>query len=428
MAFLLPKEQGSKMISPVDKWIAQELKAPNSTPQNLLNWQMKALVNQIQYAKEHSVYYKEKLAHVDVSGICEPKDISCIPFTPPEDLRGDPVSFLCVPQSDISRVATLFTSGSTGERKRIYFTENDLQRTVSFFAWGMSTMVKKGDKVGILMSTPTPNGIADLLKKGLSQIGVASIIYGNVKHVPAAIEVASEVDCIVGVPAEINYLCVTDKTPKPKAVLLSADYVPQSVINNIRQAWGSEVYTHYGMTETCFGGGVQCGVKQNYHLRHTDFFPEIVDPVTGVGLPPGQYGEVVLTTLRNQAMPLVRYRTGDRARLVTGPCACGGVFPRLDKVTGRFGHTFVTKMGTELDINKLDEMMFSIPSVRNFQAARSDEKGWLITIDALGDVAANLRFLEVQDLLAEDGLPVHIKFCRVPPFQGISKRRIEVLP
>ena len=91
---------------------------------------------------------------------------------------------------------------------------------------------------------------------------------------------------------------------------------------------------HYGLTETCYGCALECPAHNGYHLRWLDVVVEIVDMDGDTVLPPGEVGEVVLTTLR-EAMPLIRYRTGDVASLLPGPCACGSPLKRLGPVLGR---------------------------------------------------------------------------------------------
>jgi phenylacetate-coenzyme A ligase PaaK-like adenylate-forming protein len=81
-----------------------------------------------------------------------------------------------------------------------------------------------------------------------------------------------------------------------------------------------------------------CGERVGYHPREADILFEIIDPDTGEVMPEGEYGEIVFTTLTREAMPFIRYRTGDRSRWLPGPCPCGSVLKRLDKVGDRAAH------------------------------------------------------------------------------------------
>lgn len=87
----------------------------------------------------------------------------------------------------------------------------------------------------------------------------------------------------------------------------------------------------------------------------------IIDPITGEVLPEGEEGELVITTLSRRAMPLLHYRTGDRGRLITGPCSCGSLLPRLAKVTGRIRGDIVLPDGRILNLPELDEIVYALP-------------------------------------------------------------------
>ena len=106
-------------------------------------------------------------------------------------------------------------------------------------------------------------------------------------------------------------------------------------LQELIRVWRCRVNEHYGMTETALGGAVGCPVPGGYHIWASDLYYEIVDPDTGLPLPEGEEGETVVTTLMREAMPLIRYRTGDISRFVPGPCPCGSVLPRLERVRSR---------------------------------------------------------------------------------------------
>ena len=92
------------------------------------------------------------------------------------------------------------------------------------------------------------------------------------------------------------------------------------------------LYPHYGSREIGLGGAVTCPAFCGMHLRENDMIAEIVDE-HGMVLPYGEWGELVLTTIQAEAMPLIRYRTGDHTRIYREPCPCGSVLLRLDQVT-----------------------------------------------------------------------------------------------
>ncbi len=415
------------MISPVQAWVARRTGLKERlTAETLKKWQMEKVKETIEYARGNCRYYAERLQGVDTARLEWVHDMQDIPFTRPEDVVCNPESFLCVPQREVSRIVTLSTSGSSGRPKRIFFTGQDLEKTADFFACGMSTMTQSGEKTLVLMSGATQYSIGDLLQKALSRIGAEAHIHGNVKDVQRAIDAAKGFDCLVGVPAEVIHMARTDGNLRPKSVLLSADYVPESIIKDLVDRWKCRVFTHYGMTETGFGGGVQCRAGLGYHLRDADLLFEIVDPESGRQAVPGQYGEVVITTLAREAMPLIRYRTGDMARMLTGACFCGGILPRLDKVMGRYANTISLKGGEGLSIHKLDEVMFAVPGIRNYGAKLivSDRADVLsLTVEAVQDLDSSRLSSYIKTNLA-CSVDIRISRAQVSPFTGAAKRHI----
>jgi phenylacetate-coenzyme A ligase PaaK-like adenylate-forming protein len=133
-----------------------------------------------------------------------------------------------------------------------------------------------------------------------------------------------------------------------RAVLSSGEPLSPDLRRTVETRFGCAVFDHYGLTETGFGGGVECAAHAGYHLREADLYVEICCPATSAPLPEGEPGEIVVTTLFRQAMPLVRYRTGDAAAMLPGPCPCGGPLRRLGPVAGRYddtGRIIVPKKG-----------------------------------------------------------------------------------
>jgi phenylacetate-coenzyme A ligase PaaK-like adenylate-forming protein len=400
------------MISPIPSWTARRTGlGARLSPHTLEEWQLERFRQLIQYAREKSRFYHDHLAHVNPAAVTCREDLAGIPFTFPKDIVDQGNRMVCISAGEISRITTLFTSGSHGPPKRIYFTRNDLDRTVDFFAHGMSTLVTPKDRVMICMSSGTPDSIGDLLQQGLSRIKVSSRVYGNIRDAGHAAAQAGKFDCLVGLPAEMLYLGRTAPGLRPATVLLSADYVPDSIIQVLESTWQCRVYTHYGMTETGYGGGVQCGARQAYHLRDADLMVEIVDPDTGSPLPPSRTGEVVLTTLQNEAMPLVRYRTGDLAKMAADPCPCGASLHRLDKVSGRLANSVRLDDQTCLNLAHLDEVIYAIPGLRGYRAAVHPPGQVHLTLDMGGKEG----FPELADQLKRSlSLPVQITFGYAP--------------
>jgi phenylacetate-coenzyme A ligase PaaK-like adenylate-forming protein len=168
-------------------------------------------------------------------------------------------------------------------------------------------------------------------------------------------------------------------------------------VETLESVWECPVLNHYGMTETGFGLGVQCLARKGCHLRDADFLIEIVDPETGAQLPQGQFGEVVISSLKLRAMPLIRYRTGDISRILAPPCECGGALPVLDTVRGR-----AKNMDAGLpSVHRIDELLFGEPAVWDYSAVVRDERLQL-TVYALQDLDETALTERLRNALSRD--------------------------
>jgi phenylacetate-coenzyme A ligase PaaK-like adenylate-forming protein len=121
-----------------------------------------------------------------------------------------------------------------------------------------------------------------------------------------------------------------------------------------------------------FGGGVECEALDGYHLREGDLYFEVVNHETGEACPDGKIGEVVFTTLTRQGMPLIRYRTGDIARMITWPCPCGSVLKRMDYVRGRWNGLVRLDTDCTLTVYEMDESLFQLPGLLDYRAIVSE--------------------------------------------------------
>ena len=241
----------------------------------------------------------------------------------------------------------------------------------------MSTLIGPGERVLILLPGERPGSVGDLLAAGLQRLGASGVVYGLVQNYSHALEVMvkDSIDALVGIPAQVLALARhSGGRAAPRSVLLSTDHVPDAIRRELERIWGCEVYTHYGMTEMGFGGGVECQAKHGYHMREADLYVEIINPTTGARLEDGKTGEVVFTTLTRRGMPLIRYRTGDLSRFLLEPCPCGTVLKTMECLKRRLEDRVELAPGRMLTIADLDEVLFRIRDLVDFSAAFVREK------------------------------------------------------
>jgi len=262
-----------------------------------------------------SPYYREALS--GLLPLPSLDALSALPLTDAHALRREGNRLCCVSAGEVARIVSLPSSGSTGSPKRLYFTEGDLLRTRRFFAEGMGWMCAPGDTAAVLMPAKAPDGIGDLLCRGLSDLGATPLPLGDLGdfvRLKAALTKAKP-HVLVGFPWQIRLLALTLPELRPRAVLLSGDYAAEGLRTLIAERWQTRVMTHFGMTETGYGCAVQHPTGEALYLRRDELIAEIIDTETLRPLLPGAVGELVLTTLKREAMPLIRYRTGDLAAI-----------------------------------------------------------------------------------------------------------------
>ncbi len=362
-------------LTPLEPWIMQKIGAPLQNREILESWQLTKLNETLALARGKSAFYRKHLAGM-LEKISSLEEFSQFPFTTPDDVRQNPLRFVCVSQDKIQRVVTLQSSGTTGAPKRIYFTADDQELTIDFFGVGMSTLTEPGEKVLILLPVETPGSVGDLLWQGLMRLGRIPLRYGAVRDPVHALETMQnqQADSLVGSPTQVLGLARRWQAGNkaPRTVLLSTDYVPAAIVTELEKIWGCEVFNHYGATEMGLGGGVECEAQRGYHLREADLYFEVVNPESGEPVQEGEYGEVVFTTLTRRGMPLIRYRMGDRSRFVPGKCPCGSSLRTLEKIRGRFSG-FVPVGEETLMLPDFDEALFPIPGLLNFSVTVANE-------------------------------------------------------
>ncbi|MBU0962196.1 MAG: phenylacetate--CoA ligase family protein [Proteobacteria bacterium] len=344
-------------------------------------YQMGRLQETIGHAMKNSTFYRDKMAGIAAMDFTDYHSLSLLPFTSEDDLRRHGQDMLCVSQDEVARIITMQSSGTTGAPKRLFFTEDDLERTIDFFHHGMKSLAKPGEKAVILLPGSTPDSTGDLLSRALERMNVSSRVYGLVNDPQQAAEevFVEPFEVLVGFPVQILALSRTQAAQagtagQLKSVLLCSDYIPQTVCDELSARWQCRVFSHYGTVETGLGGGVECEGLCGCHLREADLLFEVIRPKTDVVLAAGEWGEIVCSTLSRRGMPLIRYRTGDYGRLLSGPCVCGSHIARLDKVRGRISQVLQLDNGHAISMDMLDETLLSLPGVLDFQAVLQKEE------------------------------------------------------
>ena len=304
--------------------------------------QFAVLKEQFKTLKDRSPFYAKKFEGIDLSDVQTQADFEALPFSEKADLRDAyPLGLAAVPESEIVRIHS--SSGTTGTPVIIPYTQQDvIDWAMQFARCYEMAGITKDDRIQI-----TPGyglwtaGIGFQL--GAERLGAMAVPMGpgnTDKQIRFMKDMQSTVLCATSsygllLAEEIAKRGVRDELNLKRAVIGSERWghkMRQRIANEL----GVKIYDIYGLTEVYGPGiGVSCDYECGMHVWDDYCYFEIVDPKTGKVLPDGEIGELVITTLRKEGAPLVRYRTHDLSRIIPGECECGSPFPRIDTLIGR---------------------------------------------------------------------------------------------
>ena len=306
--------------------------------------QLELIKTQFATLKDRSPFYARKFEGIDLADVRTQEDFERLPFSEKADLRDAyPLGLQAVPDEDVVRIHS--SSGTTGTPVIIPYTQQDVTDWAIQFARCYETAgITNKDRIQI-----TPGyglwtaGIGFQL--GCERLGAMAIPMGpgnTEKQLKMMQDLHSTVITATSSYAlllaeEINKRGLRDKIDLRKGVIGSERW-GEKMRARIQNEMGIEIFDIYGLTEVYGPGiGISCSEHNGMHIWEDYVYVEIVDPKTGETLPDGEVGELVLTTLRKQGAPLIRYRTHDLTRIIPGDCACGfGCHhPRIDTLVGR---------------------------------------------------------------------------------------------
>ena len=342
---------------------------PFKTVEDLLEHQLKGLKWTVNHAYSGSEFYKERFdkAGVEPEDIKTLDDISKLPFTTGNDLKeGYPFPLLSVPEKDVVRIHA--SSGTTGKRKVLTYTQKDLDSWFDMFArcYEMAGLTQE-DRVQIAVGYGVwTAGMGFQL--GCERLGAMAIPVGpgNIDMQCRFLEdMQSTVLCCTASMAllmaeEVNKRGLKDKI-KLKKVIFGSERSSKSMRARIKELLGLEdMYDITGMTELYGpGAGLDCHKHEGIHYWADKYILEILDPETLQPVEDGQVGEMVITTLEKEAAPLMRYRTRDLTRKITKACSCGNILFMHDRIMGRSDDMIILR-GVNIYPGQIDEVLSSL--------------------------------------------------------------------
>ncbi|HEX9190575.1 MAG TPA: phenylacetate--CoA ligase [Candidatus Deferrimicrobiaceae bacterium] len=362
-----------------------------ASPADLPSFQRNGLLWTVSHAFRNSPFYRGRMeaAGVRPDDIRSMDDLSTLPFTTAEDLRdGYPFPLLSVAPREIVRVHS--SSGTTGKRKILCYTQKDIDDWLCMFArcYEMAGLSRE-DRVQICVGYGLWTAGAGF-QLGAEKFGAMAIPSGpgNLDlQCTFLLDLQTTVICCTAsmgllLAEEVHARGIRERLSLRK-VILGAERTSDAMIATIKELLGvTEVYDIPGLTEVYGPGtGLSCRHESGIHYWADYYILELLDPETLKPVAPGEIGEMVYTTLGKEAVPLIRYRSRDLTRFIGGTCPCGCILPRHDRILGRSDDMIVFR-GVNIYPGQVDEVLSRVGGAGSeYQAhfeRREDGKDYMI--------------------------------------------------
>lgn len=367
-----------------------------------------ALVNdRIRAMRKVESFYGKRLEEHGIECVETAEDFKKLPFSEKKDLRDAyPLGLMSVPEEEIVRIHS--SSGTTGKPVIVPYTKKDVEDWAIQFArcYAMAGITKR-DRIQI-----TPGyglwtaGIG--FQAGCERLGAMAVPMGpgnTDKQIQMMIDMKSTVLCATSSYAlllaeEIEKRGVREKIHLQKGIIGSERWGAK-MREAIEEKLRIKTYDIYGLTEVYGPGiGITCDEQAGIHYWDDYIYLEIIDPVTGENLPDGEWGEIVITTLKKEGAPLIRFRTHDLSRILPAPCACGQSYPRIDTIEGRTDDMVKIK-GVNLFPSQIEEILHMFPEVSSEYQIHISHLDGKDTMRLYVETNGHVDFLALAQRIAE---------------------------
>jgi phenylacetate-CoA ligase len=339
--------------------------------EQLIALQLERLRSLVGYVKERVPLYRERLAGVESGDIASVADLRRLPFTRKDDLRDTyPFGMFAVPREELSRVHA--SSGTSGKLTVVGYTAADLDL---FARVNARSLAMAGARRGMLLHNAYGYGLFTGglgLHDGATRLGMAVVpVSGGMTERQLMLIEDFRPDVISCTPSYALTLAqafqergVAPAQISLRYALLGAEPWTEAMRREIDAGLGVRSTNIFGLSEV-IGPGVSCECVEERHGAHVNedhFLPEVVDRETGEPLPEGEEGVLVFTTLTKQALPLVRYWTGDIASLSSTPCGCGRTLVRMSRIAGRTDDMLIIR-GVNVFPTQIEAALLQLPEL-----------------------------------------------------------------
>lgn len=417
--------------------------------EDLKDLQSERLVRLVKYIYAHSPVYREKMKQLGVvpGDIKSIEDIVKLPFTPKDDLRDSyPFGLFSKNVEDVAEIHV--SSGTTGNPTVVGYTKRDLNLWASTVARSIVCAGgRKGDIIQIAYGYGLFTGGLGL-HYGALKLG-ATIMPMSAGQTKRQIKLMQDFKprILACTPSYALYLAeemrdmgIDPRTSSWEIGIFGSEPWSAAMRSNLEKSLNITATDIYGLSEI-IGPGVaqECPCKRGLHIWSDVFYPEIIDPVTNLPVPEGQQGELVITTLTKEAIPLLRYRTRDIVSISYDKCECGRTMPRISKIKGRTDDMIVVR-GINVFPTQIEHALLQVDgTLPNYLLIVDRESGSLDSLEVWVEVdekffTDELKALsEVKNKIkkavdATVGLGVNIKLVEpktIARSEGKSKRVVD---
>ncbi|KUG03551.1 phenylacetate-coenzyme a ligase [hydrocarbon metagenome] len=375
--------------------------------EHLKNLQLRRLQETVYRAYAFVPTYKEKMDQLGVKpeDIQRIEDINKLPFTTKQDLRDNyPFGLFAVPMSDVVRIHS--SSGTTGKPTVVGYTSKDINTWAELMARALycagasrHSVIQVSYGYGLFTG-----GLG--AHYGAERIG-ASVIptSGGNTHRQVMLMQDFETTELMCTPSYALFMYevmkemgISPADLKLKAGIFGAEPWSENMRREIETKLEIEAYDIYGLSEILGPGvAIECNKKAGLHIGEDHFIPEIIDPETCEVLPAGREGELVLTTITKEALPIIRYRTRDLTTLNIERCECGRTHARMAKVLGRSDDMVIIR-GVNVFPSMVESVLLNIPGVEPHYLLVVDRKDNLDELEVHVEVSEQVFSDEVRKM------------------------------
>ena len=333
--------------------------------------QTERLRSLIAYVKERVPFYRERLADVEPSDIATVEELGRLPFTRKDDLRDTyPFGMFAVPREALMRIHA--SSGTTGKLTVVGYSAADVDL---FARVNARSLAMAGAEPGMVLHNAYGYGLFTGglgLHDGGERLGLAVVpVSGGMTERQLMLIADFRPDVISCTPSyaltltqEFRERGVAPDEISLRYAVLGAEPWTEAMRRKIDAGLGVRSTNIYGLSEV-IGPGVSCEcveARAGSHVNEDHFLPEVVDAETGAALPEGAEGVLVFTTLTKEALPLVRYWTGDITSLSSEPCACGRTLVRMGLIKGRADDMLIIR-GVNVYPTQVEAALLELPEL-----------------------------------------------------------------